>query len=280
MSSIQEIEKIEKIFSLASFQVMEDEENYYFFRALNNADVEDIESGTTSSNGRILRIRTDRERYTGEYIKYEPDDPLTLEQLIDHIKMHQRKDTNCISLTSNANVAIDYGRRNYSDRYALITVPKSEIGTRVFQAGSYIMAEIEKRIAEIRNTLDEKDQEYIKYYFTRINTVPTIDKDLALIKLKSIRADLPKTHMVETNFDDTTQYFLGGLEVTHTQTIDYKALDDEQNIEKQKLILKIDILKKEIIPGLLNSKLIETLGNAFSSLELIHYGEINERKLE
>ena len=55
-----------EILEIDKFNIISDEENYYFFRALNMADNSDIEQETTtSSDGKIERIRTDRERYEG-----------------------------------------------------------------------------------------------------------------------------------------------------------------------------------------------------------------------
>ena len=99
----------DRLFDINNFNIIQDAENYYFFRALNMADNSDIEQNITAENGNIERIRTDRERYDGE-TKYAVDSKITLEELYDHIKRHYRKDTNCISLTSNANVAVNYGR--------------------------------------------------------------------------------------------------------------------------------------------------------------------------
>ena len=58
--------------------------------------------------------------------------------------MRQRKDTNCISLSSNANVSISYGRAFYKDKYVLVKVPKSEYRKTVHNAGEYFISEIEK----------------------------------------------------------------------------------------------------------------------------------------
>ena len=55
---------MENVFDIENFNIIEDEENYYFIRALNMADSQDIENGTVlDENGNIARIRTDRERY-------------------------------------------------------------------------------------------------------------------------------------------------------------------------------------------------------------------------
>ena len=53
-----------ELFDIEKFNIIEDEENYYFFRALNMADNLDLENGTIlDENGNFERIRTDRERY-------------------------------------------------------------------------------------------------------------------------------------------------------------------------------------------------------------------------
>ncbi len=111
-----------EILEIDKFSIISDEENYYFFRALNMADNSDIEQETTvNSDGKIGRIRTDRERYEGK-TKYTEESDISLEEVYDHIKMHYRKDTNCISLTSNANIAINYGRGSYKDKYVMIKI--------------------------------------------------------------------------------------------------------------------------------------------------------------
>ena len=142
---------MESVFDIANFNVIEDEDNYYFFRALNMADNRDLEQGTIlDSNGNYERIRTDRERYEEDpekgTPKYNKDSKLSLDQVYDHIKMHYRKDTNCISLSSNANVSISYGRGFYKDKYVMVKVPKSEIGDKVINAGQYLLDEINKRV--------------------------------------------------------------------------------------------------------------------------------------
>ena len=50
-------------FSLKKFNVLEDNEYYYVFRALNRGDHQDIQNEITSKDGTVERIRTDRERY-------------------------------------------------------------------------------------------------------------------------------------------------------------------------------------------------------------------------
>ena len=132
---------MESLFDIDRFNIIEDEENYYFFRALNMADNQDLEAGVTLDYaGNIEKIRTDRERYEEnaekEAPKYSKDAEISLEQVYDHIKMHYRKDTNCISLSSNGNVSISYGRGFYKDRYVMVKVPKSELGEKLLVLGN------------------------------------------------------------------------------------------------------------------------------------------------
>ena len=139
---------MEEMFDIEKFNIISDEENYYFFRALNMSDNRDIEEKiTVSEDGKIERIRTDRERYEGEP-KYSEDTTITLEEVYDHIKMHYRKDTNCISLTSNANIAVDYGRGSYKDKYIMVKIPKREFGEKVVNAGQYMLKELYQRIEQ------------------------------------------------------------------------------------------------------------------------------------
>lgn len=139
------------ILNIDKFNTIEDEENYYFFRALNMADNKDIETKEIiDETGSIQKIRTDRQRWeeNSENIlpKYNENSEISLEQVYDHIKMHYRKDTNCISLSSNANVSVCYGRGFYKDKYVMIKVPKKEFGQKVINAGQYMLEEIENKI--------------------------------------------------------------------------------------------------------------------------------------
>ena len=64
----------------------------------------------------------------------------------------------------------------------------------------------------------------------------------------------------------------------------YQSLNDEQRLETNKVYAKLAILENEdvlrhVIPHSSNSKLRETIGNAFSSTEVIHYGEIEKKNI-
>ena len=52
---------LEEIFDIDKFNVYSDNDYYYFFRALNKEDNNDIDTNiTTDSNNRIERVRTNR----------------------------------------------------------------------------------------------------------------------------------------------------------------------------------------------------------------------------
>ena len=53
---------MEEIFDIEKFNVISDEENYYFFRSLEPGDIKDLEEGNIKDeNGKYIRLRTDRE---------------------------------------------------------------------------------------------------------------------------------------------------------------------------------------------------------------------------
>ena len=241
--------------------IIQDDNYYYFFRALNMGDLSDIKNGITVSNNHINRIRTDRERYDG-IPKYREDDLISLEQVFDHIKNHHRYDTNCISLSSNANVTLDYGRGNYNHQYVMIKIPKNELGYSVFNAGLYMINEINSKIQELINIKELSDIE--RYYISRIDEVKTQDELNTLIE-----------ELKRNNSDN----FERGIIFDITNSINYSSLNEQENLEKNKTVLKLDVIRRNIISNASNKFLIQTLGSAFSSLEYIHYNSITGDKI-
>lgn len=269
---------MEDLFDINKFNIIEDEENYYFFRALNMADNSDIEQGTTvSTDGKIERIRTDRERYDGK-TKYTEDSEISLEEIYDHIKMHYRKDTNCISLTSNANIAVNYGRGSYKDKYVMIKIPKREFGERTVTAGQYMLKELYSRIEQATENLPEEKKQEILNLFAEIENTKD-NKSLQNIIVprytaKSGELDLDKAHLRKGITYSSPKARISS----------YQSLDEEQLLELNKVYAKLAILENEqvlehVIPHSSNSKLRETVGNAFSSAEVIHYGEIKQENI-
>ncbi len=216
---------LDKIFDINSYNLIEDNDNYYFFRALNNGDLEDYQNKIiTDSNNKIIKIRTDLERYR-ETPKYTKDTNLSIEELIDHIKPNHRYDTNCISLSTNANVAALYGREYYKDKYVIIKINKKEINKEVIDAGLYLLKKIKKLLEN--------------YKIKEIKKNNYIDKD----------------------------------------AIYFNILNNKQIEEKNSIINKINSIDSNLIKDIPNNILIETINNAFLSLEFIHYKSITKDKI-
>ena len=272
---------MESLFDVDKFNIIEDEENYYFFRALNMADNQDLETGTILDNtGSIERIRTDRKRYEenaeNELPKYSKDAEISLEQVYDHIKMHYRKDTNCISLSSNGNVSISYGRGFYKDRYVMVKVPKRELGEKVINAGQYMLEEIAKRVDEYVSSINSDSK--------LVETLNEIDNSKTP---EEIRNAIKTRYTSKGELDQSKAKLRKGI--TYRSPVarisSYQALNEEQSLEKNKIIAKLTLLErvggmKPVIPYTANNNLlVQTIGNAFSSLELIYYGDIEKDEI-
>ena len=266
------------LFNVDKFNIIQDEENYYFFRALNMADNNDIEQQTTVSvDGKIERIRTDRERYDGK-TKYTEDSKLTLEEIYDHIKMHYRKDTNCISLTSNSNVAVNYGRGSYKDKYVMVKIPKKEFGEKTVSAGQYMLQELYSKVEQaVENLPEEEKQEILSIFEDIENATENITlQDIIAKRYTAKRGELNpnKAHLRKGIVYSSPKARISS----------YQSLDEEQLLEVNKVYAKLAILENEnilkhVIPHSSNSKLRETIGNAFSSTEVIHYGDIGQENI-
>ena len=266
------------LFDINNFNIIQDEDNYYFFRALNMADNNDIEQGITASkSGKIERIRTDRERFEGT-TKYKENSEISLEEIYDHIKMHYRKDTNCISLTSNSNVAVNYGRGSYKDRYVMIKVPKKEFGEKTVSAGQYMLQELYSRIQQEVEKLPEEEKGQILSIFDDIEEAT---------ESKTLQDIIAKRYSAKTGeVDPSKAHLRKGITYSSPKAriSSYQSLDEEQLLEVNKVYAKLAILENEdilkhVIPHSSNSKLRETIGNAFSSTEVIHYGDINKENI-
>ena len=272
---------MESLFDIDKFNIIEDEENYYFFRALNMADNQDLEAGVTLDNaGNIEKIRTDRERYEenaeNELPKYSKDAEISLEQVYDHIKMHYRKDTNCISLSSNGNVSISYGRGFYKDRYVMVKVPKIELGEKVINAGQYMLEEIAKKVEEYISSIPDDSR--------LLETISEIDNSKTA---EEIRKAIETRYTTREPLDPSNAKPRKGI--TYRSPVarisSYQALNEEQSLEKNKIIAKLTLLERvggmePLIPHTANNNLlVQTIGNAFSSLELIHYGDIEKDEI-
>ena len=246
---------MDKIFDINQFNVIQDDNYYYFFRALNNGDYSDIVNGITLEDGVVKKIRTDLDRFQ-DIPLYRPDDEISLEEVHDHVKWRHRKDTNCISFSTNANVVATYGRGDYQNQYAIVAVPKDKINNSKFYiSGKFLIEEIQVRLQKLidGHYLDEEKIMYVNL----IKNAKTNDE------LFSILEQYSKLPTNTYNFKQSKYY-------------DFYALNDEQNLEKNKIIAELDVINRRLLSRCSNRLLLESLKFAFTSSEILHYGEINE----
>ena len=265
---------MEEMFDIEKFNVISDEENYYFFRSLEPGDIKDLEEGNIKDeNGKYIRLRTDRERWEETHSikpRWNAESTVTLEEMYNHIKMHYSLETNCISLSSNANVARTYGE-TFSDKYVMIKVPKKEMGQRVYNAGQYMLAEIDKKVQE--RIAQGNIPEEVLEDFERIDAVAESKELKEIIKVK---------YTAPEGIDTSKSGMKKGIvyKAPLSRISSFQALDDEQTLEKNKIVAKLTILEQKglmetLVPRIkTNSQLISTMGSAFASGEQIYYGDI------
>ena len=244
----------------------QDTNYYYFFRALNKRDMAGIrDKSTLDEAGHISKIVTDSTFYNNKD-RYNEFSELTLEEMVNHVKTHYDKDTNCISLSSDANVCLTYGRSDYEDKYVIIKVPKDELGITTFNAGKYIYEEILKRVntylEEHKNDLTDLQ----KYYVESIKNISTKEQ------LDNLKKTLPEEYI-----DKTNEEFQNGLEFIKSKP--YEGYSDKENLAKDKLVMLLDVLDFEVVKGKTNRFVIQTMGSAFSSRELEYYKEVPQEKI-
>ena len=272
---------MDDVFNIENFNIIQDSDNYYFFRALNIADNADIDGNiTTDENGNITRIRTDRERWeethTERAPRYNKEVELSLRQINDHIKMRYSKETNCISLSSNANVSIVYGRGSYTDKYIIVKVPKNEMGKNIVNAGQYMLEEVEKRINEAIEGLNKTENEELFNSINQIRNATTSDEIADTILNSQVLNTTSQMNYMGTKIKDRADAL-----PARSRLSNYQALNEKQTLEKNKIMGILKLLEqkgvmKPIIPNTTtNSNLARTIGNAFSSSEVIHYGDID-----
>ena len=262
-----------KIFDIEKNDVISDEENYYFFRALEPGDIEDLEKGIIKNGEKYIRIRTDRERWQEKHqekSRWNENSKITLEEMFNHIKIHYSLQTNCISLSSNANVAKTYSQ-TFSDKYVMIQVPKKEMDEKVFHAAQYMLDEIKKVVEEriSKGKIPNKVLEDLK----RIDNAKTSNEIKELVKIK---------YKTTQKLNKTNARPVKGITYRspYARISSLQSLNEEQNLEKNKIIAKLTILEhKKLLEPLMthssnNNLLIRTVGGAFSSSEQIYYGDI------
>ena len=269
---------MEDIFDIENFNVISDEENYYFFRSLEPGDVDDLEKGIIKDGENYQKLRTDRERWEEthqEAPRWNAESTVSLEEMYNHIKIHYSLQTNCISLSSNANIARTYGE-TFSDKYVMIKVPKKEMGEKVFHAGQYMLDEIAKQV-EQRITEGGISENILKD-LQEVENAKTSDEIKELIKRK---------YRTPKKLDENKARPNKGINYKspHARVSSWQSLDEKQTLEKNRIIAKLTILehKKLMEPLMLhsanNNLLVRTVGNAFASSEQIYYGDIEGNRI-
>ena len=270
---------MEEMFDIEKFNIISDEENYYFFRSLEPGDIKDLEEGNIKDeNGKYIRLRTDRERWEETHNltpRWNAESQVTLEEMYNHIKTPYSLETNCISLSSNANVARTYGE-TFSDKYVMIKVPKKEMGQRVYNAGQYMLSEIARKVQE--RIAQGNIPEEVLEDFKKIDEATESKELKEIIKVK---------YTAPEGIDTSKSGMKKGIvyKAPLSRISSFQALNDEQTLEKNKIVAKLTILEQKGLMGpavpriKTNSELIKTLGSAFASGEQIYYGDIEGNRV-
>ena len=194
-----------------------------------------------------------------------------MEEIYDHIKIHYSEETNCVSFTSNANVALTY---NYNNRFAMLKIPKRDMGEKVVNAGQYMLEEITKRVNSAIEKLDRNDEKYKDLF----ESLEQIEKATSNDELKEII----KRRFIFENGMDTSKIGMRRdvyYKSPTSRISKYSALNEEQLLEKNKIISRLTVLErtgimKQVVKHKSNTSVISTIGGAFSSSEQIYYGDI------
>ena len=158
----------------------------------------------------------------------------------------------------------------------MVRVPKEELGEKVVFAGQYMLAEIEKIVNEYISSIDPDSK--------LLEELSRIEKAQTSNELKNV---------IETRYTSKEKLSPSKAKIRKgiayrspiARISSYQALNEEQSLEKNKLIAKLTLLERSydmepIIPHTANNNLlIQTVGNAFASLELVHYGDISKEEI-
>ena len=236
------------LFDLSRFNVIEDENYYYVFRAIEPGDIDDMKSGkATPSTIRPYKDRYNEEKGEGAS-RYSDATEISLVEIWDHIRKNFYPGTNCISFTSNASVAIDYGAEN---RYLIKRISKKNMG-KSYPAARYMMEELDKILEKKVSGLTDT---------SLLDDIKMIEKASSIEEVKKVLSK----YTGNSSYIGKRQDF-----------------NNEQNLEFHKLIAKLHILESRgIVENILprtssNTSLIATIGMACSSAEVIQYGSGEE----
>lgn len=259
------------VFDIKNSNALEDEEKYYIFRTLNDDNISDI----GDLDREIIRTKGQVARDKGENTRYADDTKVSLEEVFANVRVSRfGKDNNCISFSSNTNVNLDYE----NESFIMYAIPKNG-ESATFSAGKYMLEEINKKISQkIRTT--NINQEII-------DIISQIDSETESDKVKSLVGEsIERFHPVSIDKNFTG---LKKNRITKESLVarfeKKQFFNEQQQLEYNKVIAKLTVLEVNgILRSVLktqtdNSRLIATLGVAFSSSEFIHYGDIPKDKI-
>lgn len=259
----------EEIFGIENFNLISNEQYYYVFRALNVDDQREMNNGITSENGEIKRVLTNKQRYP-ENNKYANRNEISLQEVWDHTKsVNFYKGTNCISLSSNANVSIDYGSK-YGHKYLMIKIPREQ-KSNVYNAGQYMISEL--------NRLLDKKVKQLSQDSEIVQLIQKIEKMEDNSSIRDIISD--RFNHARTGGRFTSNVSVRTKESLNERFKNRQAFSEVQQLEYSKLMGKLTLLEisgmlpKEIFDNINIPSLTSTIGSEFSNREFVHYGEIS-----
>lgn len=223
---------------------------YYLFRALNDDDKENLEKGIDS-------IQTDANRYYHKYQtwgKYNDHSEMSLEEIYDHVKMKHRQDTNCISLTQDANVELTYHTEN--PQYVIIKISPEQLKDYL-PAGDYFFDTVKQQVEKIEKGLSDNDQV--------ASTLKKIENADNITQIRKILKDMNPP--------------LQTYSINETQYLTYDEQIRMSKVNAKLKVLEYHGLLGNIIADVPNIQILKAMGNAYTSSEYIHYGDISSESI-
>ena len=263
------------LFSIENFNVISDEEYYYVFRALNSGDHRDIEEQKITEDGeRLVRIRTDRERWeeqNDKVSKYAESKEASVEEIISHCKAFDHsKETNCISLTSNANIVLNYGE-GYNNEYVMVKIPKNS-SEGFIEAGKFLLEELDEKINERISELDINSELYTQ--LERMNSQN---------KKEIVESVISTFTKVKSEGKYTGKNALKDKTSIYSRFDDKQIFSEEQQRKFQEIIGKLTLLELhgKFEPVLNNTRdnslYLKTMATIFSNTEILHYNSLEAK---
>ena len=258
-----------EIFGVENINLISDSQYYYVFRALNRDDQSEINDGITAIDGKIQKVITNKQRYP-ENSKYSTATQISLKEVWDHTRSFNfYRGTSCISLSSNANISIDYGSK-YGHKYLMVRIPKGR-KSNIINVGQYMLTELNSILDGIINNLPRDSD-----VFSLINEIENKNANNEILDLISARFNDFHSSSGRYTSKSSINTRISLIERFKTRQI----FSQEQQLEFSKIMGKLSVLD---ISGLLPrgaldniniSSLTRTIGSEFSNREFIHYGEM------